>query len=327
MNKYGIDLALEEINARGGVRGRPLRLLERDDHAEGGKAATIAAEFLANRSVVAVVGHVTSGAMVAAARVYDLGLPAVSTTASSPDLSGISPWVFRVISSDSANGITIARFINGLGPKRVAILYENTAYGRGLTESFRRAFDGQIIGIDPIPSEDTANFEPYVSFLKARAAEVVFVAGTNGSGHAVMLEARRQHFAAGFIGGDGWSNVVEDTAVAEGAYVATPFSAEDPRPAAQRFVKAFRAKYKRDPDGNAALGYDATMLIAQAIEAVGPSRTKIRDWLSSLGESNAFAGVTGPIRFEASGDVIGKSVVITRARRGALIVESGGSGS
>ena len=327
MNRRGIDLAIAEINAGGGVRGRPIRLVARDDKADGGTAAAIANEFLSNRSIVAVVGHVTSGAMVAAARVYDRGLPAVSTTASSPDLSGISPWVFRVIPSDSANGYSIARFANERGWRRAAILYENTAYGRGLTESFRRAFDGDVVAMDPIPSEGSSDFEPYVSYLATRAPDMVFVAGTNASGRAAILEARRQRLSAPLIGGDGWSSIVADTAVAEGVFVATPFTSQDPRPAAQRFVQAFRARYQMDPDGNAALGYDATMLIARAISEAGASRPAIRRWLSSLGEADAFAGVTGPIRFHQSGDVVGKSVVITRARAGALVVETGGTGS
>ena len=141
-----------------------------------------------------------------------------------------------------------------------------------------------------------------------------------------MLEARRQRLATTFIGGDGWSNIVADTATAEGAYVATPFTAEDPRPSARRFVEAFRARYHQDPDGNAALGYDATMLIARAIEQAGPSREKIRRWLAALDERNAFAGATGPIRFQPSGDVVGKGVVITKAQHGALIVQRGGDG-
>ena len=69
------------------------------------------------------------------------------------------------------------------------------------------------------------------------------------------------------------------------------------------------------------------MLLARAIEEAGPSRTRVRDWLAALGESNAFAGVTGPIRFQRSGDVVGKSVVITRVRRGVLIVERASDGA
>ncbi|HSA55288.1 MAG TPA: ABC transporter substrate-binding protein [Gemmatimonadaceae bacterium] len=329
MNKRGIDLALEEINAQGGVRGRPLRALVRDDQADGSRAASIAGELLANRDVIGVVGHVTSGAMMAAARVYDGGLPAIATTASTPDLSGISPWVFRVISSDSANGITIARFVTSVGARRAAILYENNSYGRGLAEAFRRSFAGQVITIDPIPSDARADYEPYVSWLRTRAPDVVFVAGTDGSGLGILRAARRVGLTSRFIGGDGWASIVSDTVAAEGAYVATPFTAQDPRATAQRFVAAFRARYQLEPDGNAALAYDATMLLARAIEEAGPSRTKVRDWLATLDEREPFAGVTGPISFHESGDVVGKGVVVTRVRAGAMLVEraSAGAGS
>lgn len=324
-NKRGIELAVEEVNARGGVDGRPLRLVQRDDEGDGSKAAQIAGEFVANRSILAVVGHVTSGAMMAAARVYDGYLPAVSTTASSPDLSGISPWVFRVISSDSANGLTIARFVSARGDSRAAILYENNAYGRGLAEAFRRGYTGRIVGDDPIPSDGKSDFEPYIAFLKSRAPTMVFVAGTEGSGRAVLREARRQGLAAAFIGGDGWTSIVADTVAAEGAFVGAPFSAQDPRDEAQRFVKAFRAKYHGAPDGNSALAYDATMLLVEAIRKSGSSRRKIRDWLAGLDEKTAWQGVTGPIHFLPSGDVVGKSVVITRVRGGTLEVERGGA--
>lgn len=327
MNKRGIELAVEEINARGGVTGRPLQVLSRDDEADGAKAAAIASEFVENDDVIAVVGHVTSAAMMAAARVYDNGLPAVATTASTPDLSGISPWVFRVISSDSANGLTIARFLSNLGAQTVAILYENNSYGRGLVDAFRRGYSGTILTVDPIPDDANASFEPYVSWIRTRSPDVVFVAGTVGSGIAILREARRQRLRSAFIGGDGWTGIVADTSASEGAYVAAPFSAEDPRAAARRFVAAFRERYGVEPDGNAALAYDATMLLARAIGEVGPSRTRVRDWLAGLTSATAFAGVTGPIYFDLQGDVVGKEVVMTRVRQGALTVDRPGSGS
>lgn len=323
MNKQGIHLAIADINARGGVRGRPLRLVERDDEGTGSKAAAIAGEFVANRSIVAVVGHVTSGAMMAAAPVYNQGLVAIATTASSPDLSGISNWAFRVISSDSANGIDMARFASTNGYKRVAILFENNSYGRGLAEAFRRAYSGQVVALDPIPSDAKANFEPYVSYLKLRSPDLVFVAGTDASGRAFLREARRQSLSAAYMGGDGWTPLTLDTALAEGVFVGAPFSAEDPRSEAQRFVRAYRERYHEDPDGNAALAYDATMLVAAAIEQAGASRTAIRDWLSELANRAPHAGVTGSIAFRESGDVIGRGIVMTRVRRGSLAVERG----
>jgi branched-chain amino acid transport system substrate-binding protein len=319
MNKLGIELAVAEINARGGVRGRPFEVLERDDEGQGTRAAEVAAEFVANPALVAVVGHVNSGAMVAAARVYDGELPAVATTATSPELTGISPWVFRVISSDSANGIALARFAGTLGRRRAAIIYENNSYGRGLADAFQRAFAGEVISVDPIPEGDT-DLEPFVSFYAREKADIVFSAGTDASGLALLREARRQGFAPVFLGGDGWTGVVTDTVASDGSYVGAPFTAEDPRSEAQTFVRAFRNKYGRIPDGNAALAYDATKLVAKAIEAAGPNRARVRAWLAALDERHAFVGVTGAIRFQADGDPVGKSFVMTHVTRGLLEV-------
>src|SRR5688500_494735 len=202
MNKRGIDLAVEEINAAGGILGRPLRLLAKDDGADGAKAAAIAFDFVRNVEVSAVIGHVNSGTMVAAAKVYDGALPAVATTATSPDLTGISPWVLRVIASDSATGAELGRFARRLGHGRAAILYENDSYGRGLADAFRRSFDGTIVSIDPIPSGD-GDFEPYIAFLRQQTVSLVFVAGTEASGMAILREARRQQMLVDFLGGDG----------------------------------------------------------------------------------------------------------------------------
>ena len=324
MNKRGVDLAIEEINKRGGIEGTPVRLVDRNDEGDGTKAVTIAGEFVANDDILAVVGHVNSGAMVAAARVYDGHLAAISTTASSPDISGLSSWVFRVISSDSVNGLDMARFASTLGKRRAAILYENNSYGRGLTESFRRNFRGDVVTIDPL-SADGKDFEPYIAYLRSRNPDIVFVAGTEASGIQILREARRQQFGADFIGGDGWSGIVADTMAAEGAYVATPFSPRDPRGEAQRFVALYQARYGQDPDANAALAYDATKLIALAIEKVGRSRARVRDYIASLDESNPYQGVTGAIYFRDTGDVVGKGFVMTRVRRGALLVQSNGA--
>ena len=323
MNKQGIDLAVAHINARGGVRGRPLRLVERDDEGTGSKAAAIAGEFVANRNIVGVIGHVTSGAMMAAAPVYTQGLAAIATTASSPDLSGISEWTFRVISSDSANGIDMARFATARGFNRVAILFENNSYGRGLAESFRRGYSGEIVALDPIPSDDRTSIEPYVSYLRTRSPDLVFVAGTDASGRAFLREARRQSLRASYMGGDGWTPLAADTVIAEGVFVGAPFSAHDPRAEAQAFVRAYRERYNEEPDGNAALAYDATMLLASAIQQVGMSRTAIRDWLAQLADREPHAGVTGSIAFRPSGDVIGRGIVMTRVKRGSLAVETG----
>ncbi len=319
-NKKGIELALDEINAsREWGSNRRLEIMFADDSGRGDVASRVAQEFVDSARIVAVVGHVNSGAMVSAAHVYDKQLAAVATTATSPDLTGISPWTFRVISSDSANGLTIARFADRLGHRRAAVLYENNPYGRGLAESFRKSFRGQIISVDPIAEGAKQNFDVFVSWYKLQHPDVVFVAGTDASGLEFLKEARRQQFTADLVGGDGWQTLATNP-LAEGIYVGAPFSAQDSRPEVQAFVAAFKRKYNSIPDGNAALAYDATKLLATAVEHVGADRAKIRSYLAGL--PTPYAGVTGPIRFSPDGDPVGKGVVMTRVRQGSMLVEA-----
>lgn len=321
-NRQGIELALDEINASPAwANRRRLEISFVNDSGSGVAASRIAQGFVDSARYVAVVGHVNSGAMVAAAHVYDGRLPAVATTATSPALTGISRWTFRVIPSDSANAQTIARFADRLGRRRAAVLYENNAYGRGLADNFRRDFSGSIVTIDPIGEGEDQDFEPFVSWYKTSRPDVVFVAGTGASGLSFLKEVRRQNLDVDLIGGDGWQTLAGE-AVAEGVYVGAPFSAQDRRAAVQAFVAAYRRKYNAVPDGNAALAYDATKLLAAAVEKVGPDRAKIRDFLANLADGEGFAGVTGSIRFSDGGDPVGTKIVMTRIRQSLLQVEA-----
>ncbi len=321
MSRRGIDLAVDEINRAGGIHGARLKVMARDDEASGSRATEIAQEFVSNPEVLAVVGHVNSGAMLAAAHIYDDQLTAIATTASSPDLSGVSKWTFRAISSDSLNGVILARFASRIGGtsgalKNAAVLYENDAYGRGLGDAFRKAFRGTIISFDPINEDVDA--EPFISFYKMKRPGIVFVAGREKSALRILREAKRQDFSAVFIGGDGWQSIVSDTAASEGAYVGTSFNSEDPDPSVRRFVNAFQRKYATRPDAFAALAYDATKLVAEALAKTGKDRTGVRSYLASLNGSNAFDGVTGPIYFNNNGDPIGMGFRVAQVVSGAL---------
>ena len=320
-NQDGINLAVDEINKDGGINGVPLRVIARDDRASGSDAARIAGEFVANRQILAVIGHAGSGTEVSAAHVYDGGhLPAVATTPSSPDITGVSRWVFRMASSDSVNGITLARFASSLSdslhrPVRVAVLYHNDAYGRGLSDAFLHSFRGEVISSDPVGTE--TDLEPYISYFKARSPDVVFVASDEDIGIKVLREARRQKLGATFLGGDGWQGVVTDSA-SEGTFIGTPFTAQSSGAAAQRFAMAFRARYGMIPDAHAALAYDATRLVASALRSGATTRTEVRDYLASLNRSTAFISLSGPTWF-ASTDPVGDNFRMTRVHDGLMI--------
>ncbi len=320
-NLQGVQLAAEEINRAGGINGHPLQIISRDDQGDGPLAAKIAAEFVRTRKVSAVIGHVNSSGMLSAARVYDGELPAIATSATSPDLSGISPWVFRIISSDSLNGIALAtfasRFATRSSPATAAVLYENNTYGRGLADSFRRSFHGQLMSLDPIDA-DLVSAEPYIAYLKSRRPKVVFVAGRVASGLKILREAKREGFDPIFVGGDGWQGIAADTVTSEGTYVGMSFTPEDPSPMARAFVEGFERKYGRAPDAHAALAYDATKLVAQALRAAGPNRKAIRNYLHSLNRQTAYVGLTGPTIFEDNGDPVGMRFRVMRVHDGLL---------
>ena len=320
-NQHGIDLAVGEINRAGGINGVPLRVVARDDHANGSDAAGIAGEFVANRQIVAVIGHAGSGAEVSAAHVYDGGrLPAVATTPSSPDISGISPWVFRMSTSDSANGITLARFASSLAdslhrPVRVAVLYHNDSYGRGLSDAFLHSFKGEVLSSDPIGTD--TDLEPYISYFKTRSPDIVFVASDEDVGISVLRQARKQGLRTSFLGGDGWQGVVTEPA-SEGAFIGTPFTAQSSAGATQKFAAAFRAKYGMVPDAHAALAYDATRLVARALLSGATTRTAVRDYLASLTRATAFESLSGPTWFHGT-DPVGDTFRMTRVHNGLML--------
>jgi branched-chain amino acid transport system substrate-binding protein len=318
MNLQGIELAIDQVNAAGGVRGDSVHIIPRDENGEEAKAVAVARGFVDNPNVSAVVGHMSSAAQLAAATVYDGHLVSVATTASSPSLTGVSPWVFRVISSDSTNGADFARFAESWGARRAAVIYENTSYGRGLANAFRRRFTGTLVAFEPVSGDSGTSFEPYAAYLAHNAADAVFAAMTQDPAIAMLREVRRQRVRVTFlsIGGSSWNTAVADSALSEGIYLGTPFDTRIERPEVQEFVRAFQAKFHRPPDGDAALAYDATMLVVRAITAVGPNRAKIRDYLHALTREHAMAGVTGPVAFDQTGDPAGRGFVFLRAHRG-----------
>lgn len=318
--RRAIDLAVEEVNRTGGINGTQVQVQFKDDSANGARGVAMAQELVADKSVVAVIGHANSTVSVASARVYDGRIAAVSPSSSSPDLTGVSPWVFRTINSDSLNGVELARFAGSRGHKRAALMYENDAFGRGLVAVFTRAFAGTIVSVDPI-SQATREFEPFVAYYKKVRPDVVFVVGTEGSGIAFVKEARRQQLDAELLGADGWSGVTAGGTAMDGVVIGAPFSDGSPRPAAQKFVAAFRAKYNAAPDGFAACAYDAVMLVARAIREVGADRQKVRDWLANMRDD--YDGATGRFRLGANGDPQGKTLVMQRMKNGAFVLEGG----
>lgn len=323
-------LAVDQINQRGGLRGQPLRLRIVDDSGSENAAVLGAKSLYDDAAVVAVVGHVTSGTSIAAARVYGAGdrpLPMISPTASSPELSGINPYTFRVCPSDLSHGPALARYARArLSASRAAIIYLNDDYGRGVRAAFAAEFErlgGTVAEQDPFLGS-TTSLEPYISRARGAGVDVLMIAADVPGAELVLRELRRQGLRWPVIGSDALVGIEADGQLAEGIHISSAYLSDRPGEKNATFVlDFFRATQGERPNDVAGLTYDAVQLLAQAIDAVGPDRRAIRDYLASVGPQRpAFEGVSGSIAFDASGDVPGKPLTIAIVRNGKLVAEA-----
>lgn len=321
--KQGAELAQQEINDAGGIGGRPLELRVRDDRADPQAAIAIADAFLKDPEIVAVVGHVNSSAMIAAGPVYDAGLPAVATSATSPQISRLGDWVFRMATSDSANAVELARLARRMNTP-TAVLYANDDYGRGLASSFGSALQAEgaaLLESDPY-LESTEDFRPYLERLRRQGAGLIFIAGLEEGAARIIQQARALGLEARFLGGDGLEGLTTMGRIYDGTLVGLLYHPHT-NDRSRTFAERYRAAYGREADSFAALGYDATRLLARAVESAGSDREDVRRYLSRVGgEVPAFPGATGIIRFDENGDPIEKGFAVGEIRGGEILLNA-----
>jgi branched-chain amino acid transport system substrate-binding protein len=324
------ELAVQEINARGGVHGRQLELRIRDDSASEGPALRIAQDFLADSRIVAVVGHLNSAPSRAAAQLYRASaepLAMVSPSASGPDLSGMSEFFFRVCPSDLSFGQQLAHYAHDvLAARRAGVIFVNDDYGRGVRRTFVTEFvrlGGTVAEEDPyLPRVGSA--EPYLSRMRAAGGVDVLILATDRSSAEIALRDRAQLGLPWLtLGADGLTGVELLGGLAEGVRIATAYLPDRPGERNAQFVAAYARAYPgKYPDHRGAGAYDIVYLLARAIERVGTGRSAIRDYLARVGTSEpAFDGVTGRIAFDQKGDVPSKPVVIGVVRSGRIVTE------
>ena len=328
-SRMGAELAVEELNARNAFGGRQLVLRLVNDKGDPETAIAVADSLVQDGSVLAVVGHVYSGATIQAAGRYSGRLPAVATSATSPEISRLGDWIFRVASSDSANAVALARSAQGMG-RRIAILYANDDYGQGLARNFAaalRAAGGQVAEMDPF-LDGTEDFRPYLQRMKGRGVDLVFVAGLQDPAARAIGQAQEVGLAARFVGGDGIEGLASMGARYDGTAVGVLFHPQM-SDSARAFVQRYRARYREDPDSQAALAYDAVRLLARALEAGHRDPASIRGWLAGVGRdgrggSPAFEGVAGTVKFDEHGDPVDKRFTMGVIQGGAIALPEAG---
>lgn len=325
------ELAAAEINASGGIDGRPLTLVLRDDYGDPDSAVVVADDFY-NSHVSAVVGHLFSSTTLAAAPVYNGGatpVAAMSPSSSSPEITDAGTYTFRVCPSDLAHGAALARWAyDRLGLRRGAVLYVNDQYGRGIRQTFVQEFTrlgGALTATDPYLG-DTPDVAPYLdAMIKLRRPEFLVIAGNRAAAETIIRAARQRNLTLPILGGDGLGSIEGAGALAEGIHYSSAYFPTIASPANQRFLANYAARYpdSRVPNQAAAATYDAIYLLRDVIARAGTERSAIRAALAQVGTvTPAFTGVTGTIAFDSAGDVSSQNVYIGRVRAGAVEVQA-----
>ena len=313
----GTLLAVEEINAAGGVLGRKIQLITEDNQSKAGESATIAKKLISRDKVVALIGEVASMRSLEAAPIAQQArIPMISPSSTNPKVTEIGNYVFRVCFIDPFQGVVMAKFArNTLKLKRVAVLTSvSSAYSVGLAKYFKERFvqDGGVIALEQRFTEGDKDFKAQLTAIKAANVDGIFLPGYYTEAALVCKQARDLGMNLPLFGGDGWEApqlISIGGAAVEGTYYSTHYSPENKSPAVSGFVERFRKRWNHEvPDAMAALGYDAAMVLADAIKRAGTTESaKLRD---ALAATKNLPGVTGDTTLDAQRNASKAAAVI-----------------
>jgi branched-chain amino acid transport system substrate-binding protein len=321
----GLEMAVDEINAAGGVAGRRLRLAKYDDHETIDDGLRVAQKISADPDVVAVVGHLQSYITVQAAGVYSrAGLLLVAPTATDPQLTRLGlKRVFRATFTDGSIGRQLADFAAARGWKRVAICYIRNDYGRNLANAFEaRATQTGITvharsSYDPSEQVSERTFEPVVHEWKAAEIDAILLAGEVPSAAIFVAQTRRKGIKVPILGGDAMSSpglMAVAGPAAEGMVVASFFHPDEPRAEVARFDEAFKNRFGVPPDAGSALGYDCVRLLTAGMRKAGSAVPD--EVAAALHALDGWRGVTGVFAFDENGDLPEKPILMSVVRGG-----------
>ncbi|MCX6956652.1 MAG: ABC transporter substrate-binding protein [Verrucomicrobia bacterium] len=314
----GVRLAIEEINAKGGVLGRPLVYLVEDIQSKQGEAATAVKKLISRDKVVAVIGaNASANSLEAAPICQNSKIPMMAISSTNPRVTEVGNYIFRICFIDPFQGAVLAKFAaTSLHAKRVALLTAvNSPYSVGLSEVLRRDFvarGGEIVAEQKY-NEGEKDFRAQVTAIRSAKPDVVAVTGFYTEAALICLQARSLGLDVPFIGGDGWEapQLVELGGKAvENTYYSTYFSAENNAPEVRSFVERYKARWNNEvPEGVSALGYDAMYLIAAAMTKAGTTDSAaLRD---AIAATKDFPGVTGRTTIDEKRNSAKAAVMLT----------------
>lgn len=313
-NENGAKLAIEELNTKGvkiGGKAVKFELLTEDDAGDP-KQGTAVAQKLADQKVKGVVGHLNSGTSIPASKIYsDAGIPQISPSATNPKYTRQGfKTTFRVVADDVHLGGTLGRYaVSTLKGKSIAVIDDRTAYGQGLADEFKKAVvaaKGNVVGHE-YTNDKATDFMAILTNLKAKKPDVVFFGGMDAVAGPMLRQMKSLGINAKFMGGDGicsaeLAKLAGDAMADDQVYCAEAGGVEGKQKAGMDAFKAkFKAKFNADVQIYAPYVYDSVNVMVAAMEKAGSSDPA--KYLPVLAKTTNFQGVTGPISFDAKGDI------------------------
>lgn len=328
-SKNGIDLALKKINEKGVLGGKKLSLVVADTKSEASEATNAMQKVISQDKVVAVIGPNQSSAVIAAGSINN-GSKVVDVTpmGTNPDVTvdpgtkKVKPYSFRTCFIDPFQGTVMASFAsNDLKVKKAAIYIDNTSdYAKGLAQFFKENFvknGGEVVIEEAYLQKDT-DFKATLTKIKAAQPDFIYIPGYYQEVGLIVKQAREMGITVPMAGGDGWDSAklpeIAGKAALDNTFFSSLYSPDDTSDLNKSFVAEYKKAYNTNPDVFAALAYDSTLLIAEAIEKAGSADpAKIAEAMAKI---SGFKGVSGEVTFNEQHNPI-KSAVIIEHKNGA----------
>lgn len=318
----GAQMAIDELNAQGGIKGRKILLKVLDDQGKADEAGNAVTRLIDVDHADAILGEVASSLSLVGGRIAQRrGVPMVSPSSTNSTVTEIGDYVFRACFLDPFQGWVMAKFAHDkLKATKAAVLKDvRNDYSIGLADAFVKAFTemGGKIVIEQSYSEGDTDFSAQLTTIKAQSPEVLFIPGYYAEVGNIAKQARRLGLTVPLLGGDGWeSPQLHEIGGADivGSYYSTHFAPDVPGERARGFIEGYKKKYGVEPTGLAALGYDTVLVIATAAKnAADASPKALRDALAKTANLDA---VTGKLTLDAKRNPVKPAVVVKVSEKG-----------
>lgn len=314
----GVKLAVQEINKAGGVDGKKIELVTKDNKSENAEASTAATNLAIQSQVNAMIGPATSGAVAAASlNAQKTGVPLLTPSGTQDDLTldtvdGVKKYVFRTTFKDSFQGQVLAQYAySNLNAKKVVLYYDNSSdYAKGIAEEFKKKYQGDIVTTATFASGDK-DFQSALTKIKNLDYDAIVMPGYYTETGIITKQARDMGISVPILGPDGFSDDsfadLAGKANANSVYYVSGYSTKTALSGkANDFIKAYKAKYGSEPNMFAALSYDSVYMIAKAAEG---AKTSI-DIANNLAELKDFDGVTGKMTIDKKHNPIKTALMV-----------------